>query len=101
MAAALSRVEAISPAVNYDKFPKEQITDDELRIIVNSPTYTSFNLKKIALLDTKSRVYGDVVNDMLRPYVPKVLRRVAFNSLHNISHPGISAAQKSITDRYV
>jgi hypothetical protein len=97
----LSRVEAIWPAINYDILAKEQITDEELRIIVNSSTYTSLNLKKIALPDTKSRVYCDIANETIRPYVPKVLHRVAFNLLHNISHPGIRATQKLITDRYV
>jgi hypothetical protein len=95
----LSRVEAISPLINYDILAKGQITDDELRKIVNSPTYTSLNLEKITLPDTKSRVYCNIANDMIRPYVSKVLHRVAFNSLHNIPHPGICAIQKLITDR--
>ena len=38
---------------------------------------------------------------MPRPLVPKKFRRNVFDSLHSLSHPGIRATQKLITDRYV
>lgn len=36
-----------------------------------------------------------------RPFVPERFRRPIFNSLHELSHPGIRATQKLITARYV
>ena len=35
-----------------------------------------------------------------RPYVPETFRRTVFNSLHNISHPGIRASRQLITSRF-
>ena len=36
-----------------------------------------------------------------RPYVPLSYRRHIFDQLHNLSHPGIRASQKLITERFV
>ncbi|TNN10300.1 Retrovirus-related Pol polyprotein from transposon 17.6 [Schistosoma japonicum] len=35
-----------------------------------------------------------------RPVVPRSYRRVIFDTLHNLSHPGIRATRKLITDRF-
>ena len=43
----------------------------------------------------------DVSTGIPRPYVPADFRRVIFDSLHCLSHPGIRATQRLITTRYV
>ena len=43
----------------------------------------------------------DVSTGISRPYVPVEFRRVIFDSLHCLSHPGIRATQCLITARYV
>ena len=35
-----------------------------------------------------------------RPYVPQQFRHKVFESLHNLSHPGIRATQHLVTARY-
>ena len=39
--------------------------------------------------------------DKIRPYVPATLRRAVLNALNGLSHPGVKATQKLITDRFV
>ncbi|GBN17658.1 hypothetical protein AVEN_199278-1 [Araneus ventricosus] len=39
--------------------------------------------------------------DTVRPYVTKSFRRLFFNSVHNLSHPGIKATQKLVSARFV
>ena len=36
-----------------------------------------------------------------RPFVPARFRRMVFNSLHSLSHPGIRSTQRLLTARYV
>ena len=43
----------------------------------------------------------DISTGTPRPYVPPKFRRIIFDSLHSLSHPGIRATQKLITARYV
>ena len=43
----------------------------------------------------------DISTGTARPYVPADFRRPVFESLHNISHPGIRATQRLIVSRYV
>ena len=43
----------------------------------------------------------DVTTGAPRPFIPKQFRRKVFDSLYSLSHPGIRATQKLVTDRYV
>ena len=36
-----------------------------------------------------------------RPYVPEPIRRVVFDTLHSLAHPGVRATQRLVTARYV
>ena len=38
---------------------------------------------------------------MIRSFLPAAFRKVAFNNLHNLSHPGIKATVKLIKERFV
>ena len=46
-------------------------------------------------------LYCDTSSGKPRPYVPLSLRRQLFNSIHCLSHPGIRATTKLITQRFV
>ena len=43
----------------------------------------------------------DVTTGVPRPFILKQFCRKVFDSLHSLSHPGIRATQKLVTDRYV
>ncbi|UYV71845.1 hypothetical protein LAZ67_9000651 [Cordylochernes scorpioides] len=45
-------------------------------------------------------IYCDISTGNPRPFVPENFRRQIFNSLHNLSHPGIRATRKLITQKY-
>ena len=96
VADVLSRIEAIGKAVDHQTLAAAQENDNELSDIVNSGT-TALRLKKIRFPGHDAEIYCDVSADIVRPYVPKSLRRYVFNSLHELSHPGIRATQKLVT----
>ena len=100
VADALSRIDAIGKSVDHKTLAAAQENDKELRDIINSDT-SALQLKKIRFPDYDAEIYCDVSGDILRPYVPKPLRRDVFNSLHGLFHPGIRATQKLVNSRFV
>ena len=58
-------------------------------------------IKRVRFPDHNVELYCDVSGDIVRPHVPKSLRRDIFNSLHGLSHPGICITQKLVTTRFV
>ena len=100
VADGLSCIEAIGKAVDHQTLAAAQENDNELSDIVNSGT-TALRLKKIRFPVHDAEIYCDESADIVRPYVPKSLRRDVFNSLHGLSHPGIRAMQKLVTSRFI
>jgi cleavage and polyadenylation specificity factor subunit 1 len=73
--------------------------DDELRTLLLSTT--AIQLKKILIPGTSVKLYCDTSSGKPRPYVPSPLRRQIFDFLHYISHPGIKATAKLVSQRFV
>ena len=99
VASALSRVKVITMPVTHDALAATQADDDELRtLLVNS---TMLQLKKILIPGTTVELYCDTSCGKPRPYVPSPLHSQVFNSLHSLSHPGIKAMVKLVSQHFV
>ncbi|PIK47816.1 hypothetical protein BSL78_15316 [Apostichopus japonicus] len=57
--------------------------------------------QEIPLPSSPGTIWCDMSTGSPRPFIPKVFRKDIFNSLHSMSHPGIRATRKLITDRFV
>ena len=99
VADALSRFEAISAPVTHDAFAAVQEKDDELRSLLVSTT--ALQLERLLISGTSVELYCDTSSGKPRPYVPSPLRRQILNSLHSLSHPGIKASAKPVSQRFV
>ena len=62
---------------------------------------SSLRLQDIPLPFFTGTILCDVSTASPRPYVPPSFRRLIFDQLHSLSHPGIRASQQLITERYV
>ncbi|GBN63848.1 hypothetical protein AVEN_191306-1, partial [Araneus ventricosus] len=69
-----------------------QASDEELQALL-SKNELSLLLKPLSTDPTSSKLYCDIRNDIVRPYVPASFRKTVFQSLHNLSHPGIRATK--------
>ncbi len=67
---------------------KSQLTDKHLKALQSSPQCTLV-IEAISIPNTDLSLYCDVSIGHQRPIVPLEWRRVVFNSLHDLSHPGI------------
>jgi hypothetical protein len=98
VADALSRVESISAPVTHDALAAAQ-EDDQLRSLVVSTT--ALQLEKLHIPSTSGEMYCETSSGKPCPYVPAPLRRQIFNSLQSLSHPGIKASAKLVSQRFV
>ena len=62
---------------------------------------TVLQLEKLLIPGTSAELYYDTSAGKPRPYLPSPLRPQVFNSLHSLSHPGIKATAKLISQRFV
>jgi predicted aspartyl protease len=97
----LSRTGSISSAGDFRALSMAQENDAELQELLRPDANTGLRLEKITIPGTNLTLYCDTTTGEPRPFVTPTLRRPVFNSLHNLSHPGIRATTKLVTDRFV
>ncbi|CAH8456700.1 unnamed protein product [Dicrocoelium dendriticum] len=102
VADALSRIQQISlsPGTNIDlaAMAAAQQADPDIDKLRRN---TSLKLREVPLASSEGTILCDVSQTSPRPVVPTSMRRLVFNALHNLSHPGIRASQKLVTERFV
>ena len=101
---ALSRATISSvtdnPTVTLADIAAAQADDAELRQLLVDGS-TSLQLSRQPCLTTSSELIVDTSTSSARPFIPAVLRRRVFDSLHRLSHPGIRSTQRLISERFV
>lgn len=101
VADTLSRVEEVQvpKGIDYQALARCQDTDPELQALLESGS--SLRLEKVRIPDTDIEVYCDVNITPPRPFITPKFRRQAFDSLHNLSHPGNTATVRLVAQRFV
>lgn len=99
VADALSRVEEIATAVDYDDLARAQDKDPELQnLLLHGST---LKLKRIKTINGDLPLYCDTSVQPPRPYVTPEFRKQIFDTLHSLHHPGSSATVRLVSQRYV
>ena len=96
---ALSRVEVITASPTHDTLAAAQDEDNDLKTLLLSGT--ALQLTKLHIAGTSAEVYCDTSTGKPRPFVHAPLRLQVFESLHSLSHPGIKASAKFVSQRFV
>ncbi|PIK63042.1 hypothetical protein BSL78_00049 [Apostichopus japonicus] len=87
-----------STLIDFAQIAAKQQHDIQLQELKDS---TVMNFQEIPLPSSPGTIWCDMSTGSPRPFIPKVFRKDIFNSLHPMSHPGIRATRKLITDRFV
>jgi cleavage and polyadenylation specificity factor subunit 1 len=102
VADTLSRINQISipESIDYEKIAEAQNTDDELKdLLINNDT---LKFSRIPLIFNSDKfIYCEVSSKRPRPFIPKSFRQAVFNSLHNLSHPGIKSSVKILSENVI
>lgn len=99
VADALSRIEEITRAIDYDALASSQEKDCELQELLDEGS--SLKLEKVKSEYLDRPLYCDVSTSSPRPFVTTSFRRQVFDSLHQLSHPGAKATTKLVSQRFV
>lgn len=102
VADALSRIETIScpTTIDYTELAKAQETDPILENLLKKVN-SKLIFKKMIFPGTNIAVYCEISADKIRPYLPDQFRRIAFNSVHNMSHPGVRTTRNLMKERFI
>eukprot|EP00795_Rhopilema_esculentum_P007425 gene7425-biopygen8703 len=102
VADALSCIELNSllniPSLDFVTLSAAQQQDSEFHQVQSN---TSLNLKEFPLPADSGTIICDISTGTPRPYVPVCYRRLVFNHLHSLAHPGIRATQRLIRQHYI
>ncbi|GFW23094.1 hypothetical protein TNCV_3801951 [Trichonephila clavipes] len=104
VADALSQIEidSISKAscLDYKDIAAAQLVDQELKQLLEFNS-TSLTLKQQYFPFEDITLAYDVSTNVSRLFIPKDYRKIVFQHLHGLSHPGIAASTKLVTQRFV
>lgn len=101
VADTLSRIEELEKPVDLLQLAKSQVEDEELKQILSGNTTYSITLKKMLIPGSSTQLYCDNSTSFLRPYVTPRFRKQVFNTLHSLSHPGIRASVRLVSERFI
>lgn len=98
----LSRIDSTRLPLEFDlcELAERQATDDQLKLIKESPDY-SVKLKRIQWGADHTSVYCDISSEAIRPYIPTSLRPKVFKLFHDPAHPSAKVTDRLIRQRYV
>ncbi|CAH8467182.1 unnamed protein product [Schistosoma bovis] len=101
VADALSRIQmnAVTlPVLDLPAMAAAQANDPSC---TEAPHSTSLQYQEVPLATTSGTILCDTSTGLPRLIVPSAYRRLVFDALHGLSHPGIAATLRLIAARYV
>lgn len=103
VADGLSRIAEIQFTTldDWKLWEKYQSEDEELNEILKGKRKFSGNLVKVKIPDSECSLFCDTSTGSNRFFVPLVLRRRIFDSLHGLSHTGIRATKRVVNSKYL
>lgn len=101
VADCLSRLETIDcpSTLDYSEISDAQRDDTFIQDKLKSSTENS-QFREIFLPTCEKSIVCNMLDRRVRPYLPEKFRKIAFDMIHNISHPGIRTTRKLITNKF-
>ncbi len=86
-------------SLDYDNMAALQENDPDIQAYRTA--ITGLRFQDIPVPGSNRTLLCDVSKHTPRPIVPKSLRRLVFDTVHNLAHPGVKPTQQLITQRFV
>lgn len=98
----LSRIETVTTKIDYARIAASQQNDKEIERILNAgESNISIKLKLYSIPNCETKLYCDTSTNNIRPYIPLECRKQVLAKTHDMSHPGVRATTKLMTNRFV
>jgi hypothetical protein len=102
VADALSRINATTctadNSIDLAAIAAAQVSDPEIEQLRRS---SSLKIENVPMHSSEGTIICDTSQRIPRPVIPLAFRRQVFETLHNMSHPGIRSTVKMVTERFV
>lgn len=100
VADALSRIAVVTAdSIDFRALAQSQENDAELRDLLNHDS--ALQLQRVPVPGSDVFLYCGTSTARPRPFVTAPFRQQVFNSLHNLSHPGVRASYRLVSERFV
>lgn len=101
VADSLSRVETITCPATLD-FAEVATAQRDDAYLANWTAESNSNvfIKKVTIPTCATAIYCETSTDTIRPYLPEKFRKLAFNLVHSLSHPGVNNTRKLVSQRF-
>ena len=83
----------------FTDIAKAQADDSELREL-RAKTDSDWRFQDLSIPSSRTTIACEVSTGTPRPFLPAAFRRPLFEALHGLSHPGVKASVKLVTQRY-
>ncbi|GFT82960.1 gag pol polyprotein [Nephila pilipes] len=87
-------------SIDYEAIAKAQEIDKELKKILSTEN-SSLKLGKVPAFGSSCDIFYDSSTKKKRPYIPESFRKIVFNSVPNLVHPGIKATTKLLKSKFI
>ena len=88
-------------SISFETMAQLQATDPDLQQLIGHPDSSSLKVEYVPLTPAGPNLACDTSTGKPRPIVPPAMRRLVFDILHSLSHPGTKATQRLVTARFV
>ena len=85
--------------IDYAQMAEDQENDTSISHLQTNNS--SLKIIKAKIPEIGREMLGDISLGIFRPLVPVSFRKIIFDRLHGLSHPGIKASQKMISQRFI
>lgn len=82
--------------LDYPRMARLQRSCPDVQLLVADP---KFNISEVPILGDS--LLCDLSAGRTRPLVPSAMKRVAFDAIHGMAHPGMRATRRLVSERFV
>ena len=80
--------------IDYTEIAQAQLENDYMQRRVDGSANTSMELEELPVGDSLNRIMHDTSISLAQPIIPRNFRKLIFDKIHNMSHPGIKGTRK-------
>lgn len=76
---------------------QHQLENEELQDLIQNSS--SLQLQQLSI--NTDKIYRDILSGIVRPYIPRTLRKTTFNIIHGLSHPSGRETSQLLREKYI
>ncbi|GFO11984.1 Pol polyprotein [Plakobranchus ocellatus] len=96
---AVTDINAVSLGIDYTAMAAAQTSSADVQAY--NKALTNLQITSTKLNDQGPELLCDISTGRARPIVPPDFRRSVFEAVHNLSHPGVKATVKLVSEKFV